>query len=186
MPRYAGQNGPRNGPRKVAGKLLATTNPKGDEMNDQELPDGFRPGDPTAHDRATTDHTGVTFTLKEGQGGVPRYAIEEDAPGIGILKHEVAEKKAELPKLDGALWHAHRRGWATSRKHMPVSDVAAVGGWKDIGTLLKCYTQADSDTMLAVMASPKKRARRRFPDNDSPLFSPLFCGQNQRDFPPNG
>lgn len=63
---------------------------------------------------------------------------------------EMAEAKAELPKLDGALWHAYRRGWATSRKHLPVADVAAVGGWRDIGTLLKCYTQADSDTMLAV------------------------------------
>lgn len=69
---------------------------------------------------------------------------------------EMAEQKAELPKLDGALWHAYRRGWATSRKHLPVSDVAAVGGWKDIGTLLKCYTQADADTMLQVMESPKK------------------------------
>lgn len=69
---------------------------------------------------------------------------------------EIAEERAKLPKLDGALWHAYRRGWATSRKHLPVADVAAVGGWRDIGTLLKCYTQADSDTMLAVMESPKK------------------------------
>src|SRR5665647_88610 len=69
---------------------------------------------------------------------------------------ELAETKAALEKLDGALWHAYRRGWATSRKHLPVADVAAVGGWRDIGTLLKCYTQADSDTMLAVMESPKK------------------------------
>lgn len=73
---------------------------------------------------------------------------------------EMAESKAELTKLDGALWHAYRRGWATSRKHMPVADVAAVGGWQDIGTLLKCYTQADSDTMLAVMESPKKISER--------------------------
>jgi hypothetical protein len=43
---------------------------------------------------------------------------------------------------------------------LPVSDVAAVGGWKDIGTLLKCYTQADADTMLAVMESPKKISER--------------------------
>ena len=73
---------------------------------------------------------------------------------------ELAETKAELPKLDGALWHAYRRGWATSRKHLPVADVAAVGGWRDIGTLLKCYTQADSATMLAVMESPKKISER--------------------------
>ena len=89
-------------------------------------------------------------------------ALEEPRPQD---KAELMEKleflapisaKAGLEKLDGALWHAYRRGWARSRKHLPVADVAAVGGWGDIGTLLKCYTQADSDTMLAVMESPKK------------------------------
>jgi integrase len=39
----------------------------------------------------------------------------------------VAERKAELTKLDGSLWHAYRRGWATSRKHLPTADVAADG-----------------------------------------------------------
>ncbi len=29
-----------------------------------------------------------------------------------------AEKKAELPKLDGGLWHPYPRAWATSRKHL--------------------------------------------------------------------
>lgn len=29
----------------------------------------------------------------------------------------VAEKAAELPKLDGGLWHPYRRKWATERKH---------------------------------------------------------------------
>lgn len=38
--------------------------------------------------------------------------------------------------------------------------LTAVGGWKDIGTLLKCYTQADNDTMLAVMESSKKVTER--------------------------
>jgi hypothetical protein len=38
----------------------------------------------------------------------------------------------------------------------PVADVAAVGGCMDIATQLKCYTQADSDTILQVMESPKK------------------------------
>jgi len=27
-----------------------------------------------------------------------------------------AEKKAGLPKLDGSLWHAYRRGWAIARR----------------------------------------------------------------------
>ena len=69
---------------------------------------------------------------------------------------ERAERHAKLPKLQGGLWHAYRRAWATSRKHLPVSDVAAAGGWKDLSTLLRCYTQADNHTMLAVMSEPKK------------------------------
>jgi len=73
---------------------------------------------------------------------------------------ELAEAKAGLAALDGALWHAYRRSWASSRKHLPVADVAAVGGWRDIGTLLKCYTQPDADTMLSVMESPKKISER--------------------------
>lgn len=67
-----------------------------------------------------------------------------------------AEKKAELPKLDGSLWHAYRRAWATSRKDLSVVDVAAAGGWNDIGTLMKCYQQADEHTLLEVMSHSKK------------------------------
>lgn len=61
------------------------------------------------------------------------------------------ERRAGLPKLDGGLLHAFRRKWATERKRLPLKDVAAVGGWKDVGTLLACYQQADRETMLAVM-----------------------------------
>jgi hypothetical protein len=39
---------------------------------------------------------------------------------------------------------------------LPVSDVAAVGGWKDIATLLRCYQQPDRETLRAVMAEPRK------------------------------
>ena len=67
-----------------------------------------------------------------------------------------AEKKAELPKLDGSLWHAYRRGWATSRKHLPIADVAAAGGWSDVTTLIRCYQQADDETLLRVMNEPRK------------------------------
>ena len=66
------------------------------------------------------------------------------------------EKRAGLSKLDGGLLHAFRRKWATERKDLPVKDVAAAGGWKDVGTLLTCYQQADRQTMLAVMSEPRK------------------------------
>ena len=68
----------------------------------------------------------------------------------------VAERRAELPKLDGGLWHAYRRKWAIERKHLPIKDVAAAGGWKDITTLLEIYQQADAASVLLVMSEPRK------------------------------
>lgn len=62
-----------------------------------------------------------------------------------------AEKLAGLPKLERGIWHPYRRKWATARKHLPLSDVAAAGGWKGTQTLTKCYQQPDEATMLSVV-----------------------------------
>jgi integrase len=67
-----------------------------------------------------------------------------------------AERRANLPKLDGSLWHAYRRAWTTTRKHLPFVDFAAAGGWSDVSTLLKCYQHAGYNTLLEVMSSSKK------------------------------
>jgi integrase len=83
----------------------------------------------------------------------PSRAVTRDSFGHWLA---AAEQKAKLPKLDGSLWHAYRRAWATSRKDLPVVDVAAAGGWSDIGTLMKCYQQADEHTLLEVMSHSKK------------------------------
>ena len=72
-----------------------------------------------------------------------------------------AEAAAGVDKLDGSLWHAYRRKWATERKELPLKDVAAAGGWKDLTSLLTCYQHADEATMLKVMASPVKLVSRR-------------------------
>ncbi len=61
-----------------------------------------------------------------------------------------------LPKLAGGLWHPYRRKWATGRKHLSITDVAAAGGWRDTATLLTCYTQPDNETLLAVMSEERK------------------------------
>jgi len=58
---------------------------------------------------------------------------------------------AGLPKLKRGVWHPYRRRWATVRKHLPLTDVAAPGGWKSTQTLLKCYQQPDEATMLEVV-----------------------------------
>jgi integrase len=39
-----------------------------------------------------------------------------------------AEAAAGVEKLDGGLWHAYRRKWATERKELPLKDVAAARG----------------------------------------------------------
>ncbi len=83
--------------------------------------------------------------------------IRRDVLGQWLVQ---AEKKAKLPKLEGGAWHPYRRAWATSRKHLPTVDVAQAGGWSDLNTLMKCYQQADSDTLLAVMLEPKKVSDR--------------------------
>ena len=62
-----------------------------------------------------------------------------------------AESLAGLSKQKGSTFHAFRRGWATARKHLPVADVAAAGGWNSTVTLDRCYQQPDDDTMLAVV-----------------------------------
>ncbi len=36
----------------------------------------------------------------------------------------------------------------------------AAGGWSDLTTLLRCYQQADEDTLLAVMNEPRKVTER--------------------------
>lgn len=41
--------------------------------------------------------------------------------------------------------------WATERKHLPLKDVAAAGGWQDVETLLECYQQPDHETRQTVM-----------------------------------
>ncbi len=62
-----------------------------------------------------------------------------------------AERPAGLAPLQGGAWHSFRRAWATARKGLSLKDVAEAGGWKDTTTLLKCYAQADPETVAAVV-----------------------------------
>ncbi len=91
---------------------------------------------------------------KEGEPGKPVEPLSRHELA-GLL--ERAEAKAELPKLEGSLWHAYRRLWATDRKHLPVADVAAAGGWRGPSTLLTCYQQATPEAMLRVMTGTDRR-----------------------------
>ena len=88
-------------------------------------------------------------------------------PGKPVTRHLAAywlKRAFELTvaaKPDGSLWHAFRRLWATERKGLPVKDVAAAGGWKDVTTLIECYQQPDEETLREVVeyVKPVRRAR---------------------------
>jgi integrase len=76
-----------------------------------------------------------------------------------------AEQAAGLTKLPRARWHAFRRKWATERKHHPLKDVAAAGGWKNTQTLLTCYQQPDADTLRRVLDEHRKLRDRGLLDD---------------------
>lgn len=65
----------------------------------------------------------------------PSKPITKDLAREWLLE---AEQLAELSKLTGGAWHPCRRKWATARKHLPIKDVAAAGGWKCTETLRRC------------------------------------------------
>ena len=62
-----------------------------------------------------------------------------------------AEKLAGLPHQERGGWHAFRRGWATVRKALPVQDVMAAGGWRDVKALQSAYQGADPETVRRVV-----------------------------------
>ncbi len=72
-----------------------------------------------------------------------------------------AEELARLEHVPGFGWHAFRRGWATKRKHHPLADVAAAGGWTDLKTLRDVYQAADPERIEAAVleAAPLRIAR---------------------------
>ena len=90
-------------------------------------------------------------------GNVPLFPAPKD-PSKPIRLDRVqkwlirAEEAAGLPKLAGGRWHPYRRLWASERKHMPDTDVAAAGGWSDTRSLKLSYQQADPATILKVVS----------------------------------
>jgi integrase len=63
---------------------------------------------------------------------------------------ERAYRVGNIPRT-GGLWHPFRRYWAMVRKGLPLSDLAAAGGWDCIRTLTDCYQLADPETTRAVV-----------------------------------
>ncbi len=84
----------------------------------------------------------------------PSSPCRADLLGTWLRK---AYDLAEITPQPRGMWHPLRRKWATERKGYPVKDVAAAGGWKDEGTMLKAYQQADPETIRNVVLHPTHR-----------------------------
>lgn len=58
-----------------------------------------------------------------------------------------AEEFAELEHIEGLGWHGLRRKFADELREVPLKDLARLGGWQTEQTILKCYMEADLDSM---------------------------------------
>lgn len=85
---------------------------------------------------------------------MPRNPTQPVSRHVAAFWLRQAERLAGLDPLIGGVWHPFRRAWATKRKHLSLKDVAYAGGWKDTGTLLRCYQQPDPDSIERVVLQP--------------------------------
>ena len=106
------------------------------------------PGVRTSLERITRERPGIGATPLFPSPVDPQKPIRYELASAWLRQ---AEKLAGLEKQDGSLWHAYRRAWAISRKHLPDVDVASAGGWKSTETLRRVYQQPDAGTMLRVV-----------------------------------
>jgi integrase len=75
--------------------------------------------------------------------------------GRMMFRHwwDLAEVAAGLEPAERRGWHSLRRSFATELKHAPLADLAYLGGWKSVATVVNVYQQPDDETMLAALAS---------------------------------
>lgn len=65
---------------------------------------------------------------------------------------KAAEVAAKLEPVERRGWHSLRRQFATELKHAPLRDLAYLGGWKSVATVVSVYQQPDDRTMLDALA----------------------------------
>lgn len=111
-----------------------------------------------ALDRVMTERPGVGTAYLFPSPRNARRPVSKDLASAWLQK---AGTLAELQPLDGSLWHAYRRKWATERKHLPDVDVAAAGGWSDLTSLKTAYQQVDGATLYRVVNDPAELREAR-------------------------
>lgn len=100
----------------------------------------------------------IERAIRARDGSASGYVFPSPTdPGRPVSRHladkwlRQAERLAGLEPQKGSLWHAYRRKWATERKHLPPTDVAAAGGWAGPESMQRSYQHADQATMLRVV-----------------------------------
>jgi integrase len=63
------------------------------------------------------------------------------------------ELEAKLPVVKGRGRHSLRRKFATEMKHAPLKDLAYLGGWKSVATVVDIYQRPDEATMRSALAA---------------------------------
>ena len=67
-----------------------------------------------------------------------------------------AENAAKLSHIAGMGWHSLRRKFATELKHIPLTDLCELGGWKTAQTILMCYQQPNQQTMRRALLNRRQ------------------------------
>lgn len=73
----------------------------------------------------------------------------------------LAQEQAGLGHIPRLGWHSLRRKFANDLRHVPLKDLASLGGWKDTQTLLKCYLKEDEQAMVKALQSRRAPHTRR-------------------------
>ncbi len=77
------------------------------------------------------------------------------------------EREAKLPAVKGRGWHSLRRKFATEMKHAPLKDLAYLGGWKSVATVVDIYQRPDAVTMQRALAA--RRPVEQVDSGDGPI-----------------
>jgi integrase len=69
------------------------------------------------------------------------------------------ERRSGIERVRGRGWHSLRRFFATDLQHStPLKVICELGGWRDHNTILRCYTQAVTDSMREALERRSLRA----------------------------
>jgi len=83
----------------------------------------------------------------------PDHAGEPCSRHVMRTWWDEAQEKAGLGGVKRLGWHSLRRKFANDLRKVPLKDLAQLGGWKDVRTIILCYMGEDMDAMRAALAS---------------------------------